>query len=99
MHQYELISPSIKFDRVFETILRKIMNELARISVLAIVLGIIATALLINLTNPRSEQIQKIMLNITSIFKNDPEIQESYLSILKSPMSIEGQDRRLNLVS
>jgi hypothetical protein len=73
--------------------------KLARISVLAIVLGLIATALLITLANPRSEQIQKIMLNITSIFKNDPEIQESYLSMLKSPVSIEGQDRRLNLES
>jgi peptidoglycan/LPS O-acetylase OafA/YrhL len=52
--------------------------KLARILVLAVGLVLIAIALLISLINPDSEQIQKIMLDATSFFSNDPKLQNSY---------------------
>jgi hypothetical protein len=52
--------------------------KLARISVLAVGLVLIAIALLISLINPDSEQIQKIMLDATSFFGTDPKLQDSY---------------------
>jgi hypothetical protein len=66
--------------------------KLDTVSVLAVGLVLVVMALLISLINPDSEQIQKIMLDATSFFGNDPKIQYSYPYFVGFSMPNEGQE-------
>lgn len=66
---------------------------MVRISVLAIGLGLIITALLITLTDSQSQQTQEIELDDASnIFNNQTTIQEGYLKNVVISSSNEAQD-------
>lgn len=66
---------------------------MVRISVLAIGLGLIITALLITLTDSQSQQTQEIELDDASnIFNNQTTIQGGYLKNVVISSSNEAQD-------